>query len=105
MVRLRYAGETKPVAVKQSAWEGSAAHPELDGAKSGTGEATETPVVGHSTHGGASDVDGGVPVTAVDEMIKQQGIKHHDIMAKLKQDFARVAAHRRAMATVKRTRL
>ena len=71
MARLRYAGETKLVAVKQSAWEGSAAHPELDGAKSGTGEATETSVVGHSGHGGATVVDGGVLATAVEEMINQ----------------------------------
>jgi len=28
--RLHDAGETKPVELKQSAWEGSAAHPELD---------------------------------------------------------------------------
>jgi len=62
-------------------------------------------VVGHSSHGGARDVDGDVPVTVVDEMIKQQGIKHDDIMAKLKQDFARAAAHRRATTTMKRTRL
>ena len=62
MVRLRYVGETKPVAVKQSAGEGSAAHPKLEGAKSGTGEATGTPVVGHSGHGGATVVDGGVPI-------------------------------------------
>jgi len=37
-------------------------------------------------------------------MIKKQGNKHHGIMAKLKQYFARAAAHRRATATVKRTR-
>ena len=49
-------------------------------------------------------VGGGVSVAAVDEMIKQQGIKHHGIMAKLKQDFARAAAHRRALATTALTR-
>jgi len=27
-------------------------------------------VIGHSKHSGEADVDGGVPVTAVDEMIK-----------------------------------
>ena len=95
---LCYASETKPVAVKQSAWEGSAAHPELDGAKSGTGEATETPVVGHSGHDGASNDDGDVPATAVDKMVNQLDTKHHGIVAKLKQGFTRSEAHRRALA-------
>ena len=104
-VRLRYAGKMGPVLVKQMTQEDSGAHPEHTGVQGRAGGSMETLVVGHSSHGGASDVDGGVSVTAVDEMIKQQGIKHHDIMAKLKQDFARAAAHRRATTTVKRTRL
>ena len=58
----------------------------------------------HSTHGGASDDDGDVPVAAVDKMVNQPGTKHHDIVVKLKQDFVRLEAHRRATATVKRTR-
>ena len=58
----------------------------------------------HSSHGGATVVDGGFPVTEVDEMIKQQGNKHHGIKAKLKQGFARAAAHQRATTTVRRTR-
>jgi len=104
-VRLRYAGETGPVAVKQMAQEDSGAHPEHTEVEGRAGGSTETLVVSHSNHGGASGVDGGVPVTVVDEMIKQQGMKHHGIMAKLKRDFARAASHRRAMATRKRMRL
>ena len=46
-------------------------------------------------------VDGGVPVAAVDEMIKQQGTKHHGNMEKMEQHFARAEANRRAPATVK----
>ena len=51
---LLYAGNTGPVAVKQTAQEGSAAHPELDGAKNGTEEAMVKQVDVHSTHGGAT---------------------------------------------------
>ena len=58
----------------------------------------------HSNHGGASYDDGEVPATAVDKMVNQPGTKHHGIVAKLKQDFARLEAHCRATATVKRTR-
>ena len=58
----------------------------------------------HSNHGGASNDDGDVSMTVVDKMVNQPGTKHHGIMAKLKQDFARSEAHRRATATVKRTR-
>ena len=47
-------------------------------------------------------VDDGVPVAAVDEMIKQQGTKHHGNMEKMEQHFARAEANRRATATVKR---
>ena len=39
---------------------------------------------------------------AVDEMIKQQGRKHHDNMEKMEQHFARAEANRRAPATMKR---
>ena len=47
-------------------------------------------------------VDDGVPVAAVDEMIKQQGTKHHGNMEKMEQHFARAEAHCRAPTTVKR---
>ena len=57
--RRCYAGETRPVELKQKAREGSAAHPEHDLAKSKTGEATVTSVDVHSSHDGATIVDGG----------------------------------------------
>ena len=82
-MRLRYAGEEKPVAVKQKAWEDSVAHPEDTRAERGTGGATEKRVGDRSKHGGASYVDGGVSVAAVDERINQQGTKHYGNMAKL----------------------
>ena len=42
-----------------------------------------TRVDAHSGHGGASYDDGGASATVMDKMTKQQGIKHHDIKAKL----------------------
>ena len=37
----------------------------------------------HSGDDGASFGDGGAPVTVMDKMTKQHGIKHHGIKAKL----------------------
>ena len=71
-MQQRYTGEGRPVAVKQKAQEASGANPKHARAERWTGGATEKLVVGHSKHGGEADVDGGVPVAAVDEMIKQQ---------------------------------
>jgi len=48
--------------------------------------------------------DDDVPVAVVYKMIKQQGIKHHGIKAKLEQPSARIEAHRRALATMALTR-
>jgi len=81
--RRRYASKTRPVELKPKAWEGSAAHPDHDRAKSKTGGVMETLVDVHSDPGGANNDDGGEPVTVMDKMTKQQGIKHHDIKAKL----------------------
>ena len=58
----------------------------------------------HSSHGGTSYVNGGVPVTAVDERINQLGTKHHGNMAKLELRRARTKTHHRVLATVTRTR-
>jgi len=83
VTRLRYAGDVRPVAVKLSAWKGSVAHPERDGAKSEVGGSTKMLVDGHSGHGGASDGDGGAPVAAVDKRSNQPVIEHHGNKAKL----------------------
>ena len=57
----------------------------------------------HSTHGGGSDGDGDFLVTVMNKRTNQPSTKQYGIKAKLKQGFARAAAHRRATATVKRT--
>ena len=58
----------------------------------------------HSTHDGASDGDDDFSVTVMNKRTNQPVTKQYGIKAKLKQGFARAAANRRAMATVKRTR-
>ena len=39
-------------------------------------------VADHSSHGGASNIDGSVPVAAVDIRLNQQVTKHHGNKAK-----------------------
>ena len=43
----------------------------------------ETRFDGHNSHGGASNGDGGAPVTAVDKRSNQSVIEHHGNKAKL----------------------
>ena len=81
-MQLRYAGETRPVAVKQSTREESGAHPKHARAEIRTGGAARKRVDDHRRHGGASNVDGGVLVAMVDKKLNQQGTKHHGNMAK-----------------------
>ena len=101
---MPYAGDRRPVEIKQSAWEGSAAHPERNGAKNKTGGATEMLVDGHSGHSRVTVVGGGAPVTAVVKTRNQQGIKHHSIETKLEQPNTRTEVHRGALATATRSR-
>ena len=77
--RRCYAGESRPVEIKQKAREGSAAHHDHVGAKNETGEATVTRFDGDSDHGGADFVDDGVPATTMGKTTTQERIKHHSI--------------------------
>ena len=82
-MRLRYTDDVRPVAVKLSAWKGSVAHPERDGAKSEVGGSTEMLVDGHSGHDSASNGNGGASVAAVDKRSNQPVIEHHGNKVKL----------------------
>ena len=81
--RQRYAGETRPVEIKQKAQKGSAAHPGRDEAKNETEDTTVTQVDGDSAHGGEDFVGDVVPATAVGKMTKQGRNKDHSIKTKL----------------------
>ena len=100
MVRLWHTGETRPVAVKQKAQEESGAHPKHTRAERWTGGATEKLVVDHSGHGGEADVDGGVPVAAVDKRSNQKVTERHGNKEKLEPGLARTETHQRTLATV-----
>ena len=81
--RRRYAGDRRPITVKQMTREEPGAHPdhvEGDGRAGGT---TERRVDGHSDHGRARIVGGGVLTTVVHKTVTQPSKKHHGIVAKL----------------------
>ena len=80
--RRRYAGDRRPVAVKQRGKEALIAHPKRDEAKSEVREATERRDDDHGDHGGAKIVGEEEPATAVIKTSKQQRIKHHSIKTK-----------------------
>ena len=82
MARQRYAGDVKPVELKQRIQEAPVAHPERVEARSEVGEATERRDDDHGDHDGAKIVDEGEPVTTVIKTSKQHRIKHHSIETK-----------------------
>ena len=82
MAWQRYAGDVKPVELKQRIQEAPVAHPERVEARSKVREATERRDDDHGDHGGAKIVGEGVPATAVGKTTKQQWIKHHSIETK-----------------------
>ena len=82
MARQRYAGDMKPVELKQRIQEAPVAHPERVEARSEVGEATERRDDDHGDHGGAKIVGEEEPATAVIKTSKQHRIKQHSIDTK-----------------------
>ena len=82
VARQRYAGETRPVNVKQRVQEASMAHPDRVEATSGNGEALVTRFDGDRDHGGADLVDDNVSATRVGKMSRQEWNKHYSIETK-----------------------
>ena len=83
VARQCYAGETRPVTVKQRVQKASMAHPDRVEATSETGEAKVTRFDGDRDHSGANFVGDGVSVTVVSKTTKQERIKHHSVETKL----------------------
>ena len=75
----RYAGETRPVTVKQRVQEASVAHPDRVEATGETGEATVTRFDGDRDHGGADLVDDSVSATVVGKTSRQEWNEHYSI--------------------------
>ena len=82
VARQRYAGETRPVMVKQRVQEASVAHPECVEATSGAGGAMVTRFDGDRDHGGADLVDDGVTTTTVGKTSRQEWNKYYSIETK-----------------------
>ena len=104
MARLCYASDRSPVAIKQSARDVSAAHPEHVGAKIETRGAIERWVDVYSNHSGANDGDDDAPVTVVDKRTNKPVIKYHGHKVKLTVRSVMTKTHREAPATVNRAR-
>ena len=76
-----YAGETRPVTVKQRVQEASVAHPDRVAATSETGEAKVTSFDGDRDHGGADLIDDSAPATVVGKTSRQEWNEHYSIEA------------------------
>jgi len=81
--RRCYAGDRRPVAVKQIAREEPEAHPEHVEGDGRAGGTMDRRVDGLCDHGGAIDGDGDFSVTVVDKRSNQLVIKHHKNKVKL----------------------
>ena len=71
VARRCYAGDRSPVEIKQMAQEDLGAHLDHARAKNGAKGAAERWVDDHNICGGASNVDGEVPMAVVDKLVKQ----------------------------------
>jgi len=79
VARQCYAGETRPVTVKQRVQEASVAHLDRVAATSETREAKVTSFDGDRDHGGEDLVDDSVLVTAVGKTSRQEWNEHYSI--------------------------
>ena len=77
-----YAGNVKPVELKQRIQEAPVAHPERVEARREVGETTERRDDDHGDHGGVKIVGEEEPATAVIKTSKQHRIKRHSIETK-----------------------
>ena len=102
VARQRYAGETRPVTVKQRVQKALVAHPDRVEATSETGEAKVTRFDGDRDHGRADLVDDSVPATAVGKTSRQEWNEHYSIATKPESQQSRATAQRMRLATVNR---
>ena len=82
VARQRYAGETRPVTVKQRVQKALVAHPDRVAATSETREAKVTSFDGDRDHGGEDLVDDNVTATAVGKTSRQEWNKYYSIETK-----------------------
>ena len=102
VARQRYAGEKRPVTVKQRVQEASVAHPDRVEATGETGEATVMRFDADRDHGRADLVDDSVLATAVGKTSRQEWNEHYNIATKPESQQSRATAHRMRLATVNR---
>ena len=82
VARQRYAGDMKPVELKQRIQKAPVAHPERVETRREVGDATERRDDDHGDHGGAKIVGEEEPATAAIKTSNQHKIKHHSIETK-----------------------
>ena len=79
VARQCYAGETRPVTVKQRVQEALVAHPDRVAATSETGEAKVMRFDGDRDHSGADLIDDSILATTVGKTSRQEWNEHYNI--------------------------